>query len=263
MRYVLHADALPSPLGVTQLGYSQEDEGTRFGPGQRERYILHYVLRGSGFFNGRPVRAGQGFIITSGQLVEYHGSPEEPWAFLWVISKSPQILGIFDRYRPDPESGIFDFRGSSVLRDTAERLLRENGSLCDPLELEELLLHICNSHFRKQPAARFRPNGEVYLDFCLSYIENNIHKPIRTSDLTSLLGVSQPYLYRLFEERFGISPKGYIINYKMHRAEQLLHDTDLTVSQIAASLGYPDALTFSKAFKAKKHHSPTDFRNMS
>ncbi len=261
MRYTVYAGTAPSPLRINHLGFARDDEGTRFAAGQRDCYIIHYVTKGTGVFNGNEVHAGQGFLIRPEQLAEYHRLESDPWELLWILSGDAQMQSILDRYDTDGESMIFDYGSTEPARELAAYVIQNHHTIKDPLVLEELFLHLCNSHLQKHPAARYQPNFEVYLDFCTSYIENNMHKKIGTGDLTALLGVTQPYLYKIFFNRFGIGPKAYIISRKMQRAKRMLRETALTVTQISNSLGYSDPLTFSKAFKASEGISPDTYRS--
>ena len=58
----------------------------------------------------------------------------------------------------------------------------------------------------------------------------------------------------------GMSPCDYIIDYKMKRAEKQLLKTNLSVGEIALSVGYADRLAFSKRFAKKMGMSPTEYR---
>ena len=41
-------------------------------------------------------------------------------------------------------------------------------------------------------------------------------------ELTERLGVSRPYLYKIFSNKFNMSPKQYIMWYKLNRAKEML-----------------------------------------
>ena len=56
-----------------------------------------------------------------------------------------------------------------------------------------------------------------------------------------------------------MSPIRYLQLIRMNRAKLLLREA-LTVEEVAASVGYPDALYFSKAFKKWTGATPTAFR---
>ncbi len=83
--YLPVAEAANTSLYVESFGYEPDSRIARWGPGQRNYSILHYVTAGTGYFNGNPVRAGQGFCIRKNQLQEYHSSNDEPWTYFWVI----------------------------------------------------------------------------------------------------------------------------------------------------------------------------------
>ena len=50
------------------------------------------------------------------------------------------------------------------------------------------------------------------------------------------------------------------MRFRMERAAQLLEEKNLSVAEIARSCGYPDPLTFSKAFKRTMGVTPSQYR---
>ena len=60
-----------------------------------------------------------------------------------------------------------------------------------------------------------------------------------------------------------MSPQEFLINLRLEKAARMLSGTKDPVGDIAAMVGYTDALAFSKAFKKKYGETPTDFRNTS
>ena len=57
-----------------------------------------------------------------------------------------------------------------------------------------------------------------------------------------------------------MSPQEYLMQTRMQHACDLLRKTELPVHVISSSVGYENALTFSKIFKQKKGVSPLDYR---
>ena len=78
--------------------------------------------------------------------------------------------------------------------------------------------------------------------------------------MTELLGVSQAYLCRVFRQERCISPRQYISMLRLTQAKRLLADTDIPVAQVAVSVGYADALAFTRFFTSHEHMSPTAYR---
>ena len=87
------------------MGYSAEPTETRFGPSVRNSYIIHYVLSGKGYFNGNPVKKGQGFLITHNMKEHYYPDSDDPWNFLWVISDDKKAQ--LDTYKVASDDGIY------------------------------------------------------------------------------------------------------------------------------------------------------------
>ena len=68
--------------------------------------------------------------------------------------------------------------------------------------------------------------------------------------------------FTIFKRMLDLSPKDYIVYYRMERAKEFLQDARLPVGSIAYSVGYRDPLTFSKMFKLKTGLSPTEYRKI-
>ena len=60
----------------------------------------------------------------------------------------------------------------------------------------------------------------------------------------------------------GRSPQQYLINLRLHNAQNMLLDTDLSVGEIARSVGYDDQLYFSRLFHRYFGTSPREYREV-
>ncbi|MER5730279.1 AraC family transcriptional regulator [Streptomyces sp. NPDC002138] len=80
------------------------------------------------------------------------------------------------------------------------------------------------------------------------------------ASLASQAGVSRALFARRFSAVMGRPPLTYLTECRMDDAEALLADTDLSIAQIAKTVGYADAFGFSTAFKRHKGLSPSTFR---
>ncbi|MFI8952124.1 AraC family transcriptional regulator [Streptomyces sp. NPDC053750] len=80
------------------------------------------------------------------------------------------------------------------------------------------------------------------------------------ASLATRAGVSRALFAKRFTELMGSPPLAYLTACRMDEAGALLADTDLSVAQVAESVGYADAFGFSAAFKRHKGVSPSTFR---
>lgn len=70
--------------------------------------------------------------------------------------------------------------------------------------------------------------------------------------------MSEVMFRKLFNIRFGVSPKKYIIQGRMQIAKAMLENGEYeSISQVAREVGYDDSLHFSKLFKKFYGVSPT------
>ena len=75
-------------LMPTSIGQEDCGPGHSFGPGERNTYLIHYVLRGCGIFcvGGRKYHVGTGeaFLICPRELVYYEADAKTPWSYMWI-----------------------------------------------------------------------------------------------------------------------------------------------------------------------------------
>lgn len=256
---LISMDSVQIP-NIYSMGFSADTKITRFGPAVRNQYIIHYVLSGKGYFNGNTVEKGQGFLIVPGMNEEYHSDKNDPWSFLWVISGDSSMQYFFSLHCADKETGIFNFHDIYEFNSIVDQLLSSKKSSSSATLLSEMFLHVFNSCVvsEKTPLTSLTKS---YFDFSVNYIKTNLHLPISVKELCKVIGITQPYLYRVFIQEIGISPKQYISKCKLAEARKLLANTDFSISLIANSIGYESVLEFSKFFSKQTGSSPTTYRN--
>ena len=233
-----------------------------WGPGQRDKYQLHLVYSGKGYLNGIPLSMGQGFISTPKTPEHYYQDKEHPWSYIWLTSYDKAVYEIFKLFNAD-KNNIFNFNPKCIpiLEDLAQFIRGNHLKTVNTSKLLEYFLKVLNTNLKIQvsPAVN-SSNADMYFDFCVNYISTNIYKPLSISELTEVLGISQPYLYNIFKQKTGKSPKDYITDYKLAEAKRLLLETNLSITEISNSIGFNNPLVFSRFFSSKENVSPRNFR---
>jgi AraC-like DNA-binding protein len=87
------------------------------------------------------------------------------------------------------------------------------------------------------------------------YIKNNYASNITVDELASNVNMSASNFHSVFKKQSGTSPIAYANGFRLSLASELLIQTDTPIAQIAADVGIPDSLYFSKLFK--KAHGTT------
>ena len=91
-------------------------------------------------------------------------------------------------------------------------------------------------------------------------IRERLGDPPTVAELAAEAGFSADHFGRVFRKISGRSPQRALIQARTERAAQLLRTTPMTVSEIAAALGYRDIHFFSRQFKQETGHAPSTYR---
>ena len=78
-------------------------------------------------------------------------------------------------------------------------------------------------------------------------------------DIAKAVGVSRSHLYRVFIAAVGQSPIDYLTAYRVDEACALLKNTNLSIAEIAVSVGFFDQFYFSRVFKKVKGMPPSRY----
>ena len=71
-----------------------------------------------------------------------------------------------------------------------------------------------------------------------------------------ICGISEVYFRKIFIQKFGASPRDYIISKRLEFAKQLLSNGEFEVSRVAELSGYSEPCHFSREFKKRFGISP-------
>lgn len=94
----------------------------------------------------------------------------------------------------------------------------------------------------------------------LHRFENHLNEPISPAELASWSGLPPARFARLIKRFFGLTPSQYITKARIAAASSLLRETDHTVAAIAATCGFADHSSFTRAFRKVAGISPKQYR---
>ncbi len=258
MRYEIFADSTNPILNIVSVGYTENPDISKYGPAFRDQYIIHYCLSGKGYFNGEPVTQGQGFLITPNMFQEYHPDLKDPWEFIWIISNDEKISDLFSKYKTIQDTNIFNFYSFEKLNNLKQFLINSKNKIYSSYLLLEFVISVFNDSLKTSNSIPISYTSSVYFEAAINYI--NTHPNTYVKNLTNFLGITQPYLYKIFKQKTDLSPKQYILMEKLKKSKKLLKESNLTVTQVASAVGFSDVLDFSKFFTSKTGYSPQNFR---
>ena len=94
----------------------------------------------------------------------------------------------------------------------------------------------------------------------LNYIQTN-YLDVTLEDLSEKFYLSKPYLSKYIKEKSGVTFGETVKRVRMKKARALLKSTNMTVENIALSVGYQNVEHFNRLFKKAYHMTPVQYRN--
>jgi len=105
-----------------------------------------------------------------------------------------------------------------------------------------------------------RRTGDVRLVSVLAHIEDGYRQPLTLTAVARSAGLGPFALARAFHRAFGVSLRTYVALLRIHNARTLLVQTDTSVAEIGASVGFADPAHFTALFEKHMGVSPTLYR---
>lgn len=256
-------------LNVYRCGIEECMPNHSWGPGVRDHYIIHLIISGKGCFtaNGKThnLEAGQGFLICPGEIVSYKADSIMPWKYSWVGFHGLKAQQIINRAGLSIDVPTFRYNERDLLVESLDEMINEARSrrpsdLMLSGLLYQFLARLVKSLDPWKSFTAKNSDSSIYVSKAVEYIEKTYSGPLSVSGIAHHLKIDRSYLSTLFSRHLGISPRDFIINYRINKACELLGNPLLSISDVARSVGYDDPLQFSKTFKKEKGVSPSHYR---
>lgn len=231
-----------------QYGYEECENRHSFGPAVRDYWLLHFVVSGKGEFtrgnNRYSLKSGDIFVIRPYEETYYEADSVEPWTYIWIgFTVSDKIgLALGDVIHAPKARAIFE-----EIKKCIEIDVGKPEFLCGQIWC---LLSLLNSG---------KTENYNYTQKALDIIHAKFGSHLTVDDIAKTLNLERTYFSKIFKEETGLSPKQYLVKYRMEKAASFLKDYGYSVSVTAASVGYSDVYIFSKMFKSFYGKSPSDF----
>ncbi len=254
-------------LNLYRCGIEDCAPGHAWGPGVRDHYQIHVVLGGSGTFRNAdrsfPLAGGDAFLILPGAVVSYRADAEAPWSYAWVGFHGLKAEALLRDAGLSARNPVFRVEEPGRFADLVRRLLAAAGRGRGRDALALGLLYQFLAEVAARPGAEpEEPGGgrrEEHLRRAVADVATSFAGPLTVTELARRAGLDRSYLYSLFMERLGVSPKDYIARLRIERACALLA-SPLTVAEVARSVGFEDAQVFTRTFRRLKGVPPSAFR---
>lgn len=237
-----------TPLSPVRFGYDNCKKSHSYGPAMRTHWLIHFVVSGFGIFkiDGKEyhISPGEMFVIPPYVETYYKADAENPWSYIWVgftVDNKPPVPLSDVIFCPEAHSVFNAMKSCNMMTTGISEFM--NARLWD-------LFYLLMTKSAPQPN---------YVEKALDYIRSEYMNDITVDQIANFLNLSRVYFSTIFKEKMGVSPKQYLLNYRMSIAALMLTNTPTSVSVIANSVGYNDIFNFSKMFKRHYGVSPKNY----
>lgn len=274
--YYVVSNPLPSQeseFTVLFAGESQTKPEHRLGPKVYDYFLIHYVISGKGIFSSQgeeyELGAGDSFVIEPEQLISYVSDETDPWHYCWIAFTGTQAAALVASTGLNPLQPIIHTKRNRhipVLFRHIQQALRSkkaNAQLKSIGYLHLLLGEYCETLSASTLAGVVtEAESDRIVQQAIHYLSTQYAEPITIELMAESLGYNRAYLSRMFKRHTKVTPVTFLLKLRVDKARLLLRERlELTIEQIASSVGFYDPLYFSKQFRRWYGVSPSEYRN--
>ncbi|MBR5191377.1 MAG: helix-turn-helix domain-containing protein [Clostridia bacterium] len=241
-------------------------------PEGRNDYQLLYIASGKGYFYFKGSK--EPTVVTKGNMVLFR--PKEPQVYYYYAEDKTEVYWVhftgwkveeyLERYELPKEENVF-FTGVSpdypwiynqIIREL--QLQRENYEDMIRLFLRHIFLTI-NRYIKEGKQTKNDTINDI--ERAVHYFNENYSKPISIEQYASEHLMSVNWFIHSFKNVMKVPPMQYIVSLRIAAAKGYLENSNKNISEIAATVGYDNALYFSRLFRKNTGVTPTEYRQRS
>ena len=126
-----------------------------------------------------------------------------------------------------------------------------------------LLAHLVQNYCSTTPLFKEYTGGlpKYKLKQAIEYINDNLDKSIKVTDIAKLVDISQYYFCRLFHDSTGVTPYQFVIRQRVTKTKDLLKNSKLALVDIALECGFSSQSQMTQHFRKSVGVTPKVYRN--
>jgi len=183
-----------------------------------------------------PIRFGLYYNQTGSQLFNY----TNPFSFSFIPENIDKYENLFSQL----------WQNHSLKFSTYYSLVTCNA----------LMSFLFAEMYREMKSRKNTVGFDNRLERARIYMEEHPFIDYHLPSMANIAGLSEKYFTKLFKTQYGVNPRTYMINARMHQVRYLLEYSDKSIKEITHEVGYADQYIFSKQFKKVIGKSPSYFK---
>ncbi|MDT7690088.1 MAG: AraC family transcriptional regulator [Acidobacteriota bacterium] len=159
-----------------------------------------------------------------------------------------------------------DARLARLARDLVDELRGEEAGqeLVVGALVEQALVHLLRRYANLRRSAQLELSRAGLVDrrirLAVELMHAHMHRDLSLEEIASAAHLSPFHFARLFKKLTGATPHAYHASLRAARAQVLLAETDLAITEVGARVGYMSSSHFAKAFRQATGISPRAYR---
>jgi AraC family transcriptional regulator len=130
--------------------------------------------------------------------------------------------------------------------------------------VEQLVVHLLRHHSNVRRSDELELSRVGLVDRrirrAIELMHAHLNRELPLEEIAAAAFLSPFHFARLFKKLTGASPHAYLATLRVARAQALLAETDLSVSEVSARVGYSSSSHFTKAFRQATGLAPRAYR---
>ena len=227
-----------------------------------------YISRGRGTFEATgcgktAIEAGDVFLLFPGIWHRYAPDPETGWDEHWLECGGTNLKRLYREADLDAAHPVVRVGVSDAFLQFFYEMAAEMES--ERVGYQSILAAIAT---RIIAETGVRPKRQVFqntdiektIDRAKALLIKHSDAQLSMEKVAGELNVGYTWFRRMFREYTGMSPGHYHLQLRLNRAQGLLQNTNLTVSQVAAATGFTTDRYFVRLFREKTGRTPGEYR---
>lgn len=267
IRQELRANILTRDCFPTALGYYPNAHGHQMRRQQHDDNLLIYCVAGRGELRTKgangAVRAGDVALIPQGVQHAYAADTKQPWTIYWCHFTGETARAFIHHLGYETEHPISAVGVSPTLTANFKSLLsiaRTGYSAAAFIHAANQLRQILTFLASEIKSVNARNRHNFNLQSIHNFMLEQIGQPLDLDSLAATSSLSKYHFSSKYKKLTGYPPIKHFLNMKIEHACHLLDSGTMSVKEIAAQVGYDDALYFSRLFRKTVGLSPTEYR---
>jgi AraC family transcriptional activator of pobA len=216
--------------------------------------VLHRCRKG-----GSSVQRGAVLFFLP-EVIQYGAACQERLNY-WA----PFTLGDYASPKVFRESAGVSTRIFEMIRQISAELPRstERSRHSIKTQLKKILLLLADHLRDERTTPAFTPSAQdstESLQPVFSLVKNYYDSPLTVEEASEIAGLSRWQFMRLFKQATGRSFIGYLHEYRIRKAQELLVHTTRSIASIGLETGFCDQSYFGMVFRKYAHATPLAYR---